>query len=85
METRKEAGFNQQVTVFITKRLQCVRPYIVAIQFKCTYNQYRKLTVWHMTNFVHVVRYIRGLRETRKEAGFNQQVTVFIIRIDVAI
>ena len=30
-----------------TKRLQCVRLYMVAIQFKCTYNHYRKLTVWH--------------------------------------
>jgi len=29
-----------------TKRLKCVRPYMVALQFKCTYNNYRKLTVW---------------------------------------
>ena len=27
--------------------LQCVRPHMVATQFKCTYNHYRKLTVWH--------------------------------------
>jgi hypothetical protein len=31
----------------LSKRLKCVRPYMVAIQFKCTYNFYRKLTVWH--------------------------------------
>jgi hypothetical protein len=29
------------------KRLQFVRTYMVAIQFKCTYNRCRKLTVWH--------------------------------------
>ena len=34
-----------------TKRLQCVRPYMVAKQFKCTYNLYRKLTVWHSASF----------------------------------
>ena len=35
--------FVEKLQKFVTAVSQCM----VAIQFKCTYNRYRKLTVWH--------------------------------------
>ena len=49
---------------------------MVAIQFKCTYNQYRKLTVWHTSIFRHADPFKWGTpgdEDTRQEAIDDSQ------------